>query len=66
MTSKKVLKQKKVKKPRKRYEKRKTLLKSKDMKIFGINAAGIKSKLKSFNEVITRINPKIWMVQEKS
>ena len=32
--------------------------------VFGINAAGIKSKLKSFDEVLKKLNPKIWMVQE--
>ena len=34
------------------------------MKIFGINAAGIKSKTKSFNEILKRLKPKIWMLQE--
>ena len=64
IVNKKVLKQKKRKKVRKRNEKRKTILKCKNIKLFGINAAGIKSKLKSFNEVLKRIEPKIWMVQE--
>ena len=34
------------------------------MNIFGINAAGIKSKTKSFNEILKRLKPKIWMLQE--
>ena len=54
----------KKKKTRKRFEKRNKVMKYKDMKIFGINAAGIKSKLKYFNKVLTRMAPKIWMVQE--
>ena len=33
-------------------------------KIFGINAAGIKSKIKSFDDVISRLKPQIWMVEE--
>ena len=35
-----------------------------DFKIFGINCAGIKSKLKTFNNVLNRIQPKVWMLQE--
>ena len=34
------------------------------LKIFGINAAGIKSKIKSFDDVINRLKPQIWMVEE--
>ena len=34
------------------------------MKIFGVNSAGIKSKLKSFDDILTRICPQIWMLQE--
>ena len=34
------------------------------LKIFGINAAGIKSKIKSFDDVIYRLKPQIWMVEE--
>ena len=33
-------------------------------KIYGINAAGIKSKLKSFEKVLNELNPTIWMIQE--
>ena len=33
-------------------------------RIFGINCAGIKSKLKTFNDVINRTKPKVWMIQE--
>ena len=61
---KKILKQKKPKRIRKRNEKRKKIIKYKEINFFGINAAGIKSKLKSFNEVLMRIKPKIWFVQE--
>ena len=57
------MKQKKCKKKRKRYEKRKNVI-SKSLKIFGINAAGINSKLKSFDETLNTISPQIWMVQE--
>ena len=40
------------------------MIASKSLKTFGINAAGINSKLALFNEVLTRISPQIWMVQE--
>ena len=53
-----------MKKIRKRSEKINKIVKSKDLKIFGINCAGIKSKLNSFNEVLTRLSPMIWMAQE--
>ena len=33
-------------------------------KIFGINSAGIKSKLKSFKIVLDKLKPTIWMIQE--
>ena len=39
-------------------------LKSKILKVFGINAAGIKSKMDSFNEVLSVLKPQIWMVEE--
>ena len=39
-------------------------IKHNNLKIFGINAAGIKSKLKSFDEVISRLKPHIWMIEE--
>ena len=32
--------------------------------IYGINAAGVKSKLKSFDRVLKKLKPKIWMMQE--
>ena len=38
--------------------------KFKTIKIFGANAAGIKSKLKSFDLVLKEVKPQIWMVQE--
>ena len=34
------------------------------MKIYGSNAAGIKCKLKSFDDMLVRLNPQIWMLQE--
>ena len=48
---------------RKRFHKR---VKSKlnYLKIFGINSAGIKSKSKSFEDVLRTLKPKIWMMQE--
>ena len=57
------MKQKKIK-IRKRYEKRQKIQKCENLKIFGINSAGIKSKIKSFNEVLSRMQPQIWMLQE--
>jgi hypothetical protein len=32
--------------------------------LYGINSAGIKSKIKSFEEVLSRLRPQIWMVEE--
>ena len=34
------------------------------MRLFGINAAGIKSKLDSFNEILSTLKPQIWMIEE--
>ena len=63
VVKKKLLKQKKCKKKRKRYEKRRKII-SKSLKIFCINAAGINSKLMSFNEILNNISPQMWMLQE--
>ena len=49
---------------RKRCIKRNKKLKNKTLKLFGINAAGIKSKIDSFNEILSKIKPHIWMVEE--
>ena len=32
--------------------------------MFGVNCAGIKSKLESLNDVLKRLNPQIWTLQE--
>ena len=63
MTKKKILKQKKSKKKKKLYRKRKKKG-SCPFKIFGINCAGIKSKIKTFDNVIKKVQPKIWTLQE--
>ena len=34
------------------------------LRIFGVNAAGIKCKLESFNDILQRLQPQIWAVQE--
>ena len=39
-------------------------MKNQVLKLYGINAAGIKSKTESFNNVLTNLKPHIWMVQE--
>ena len=49
---------------RKRAIKRPLKYTHNSLKIFGINAAGIKSKIKSFDDVIYRLKPQIWMVEE--
>ena len=49
---------------RKRGIKRHNKVNHKSLKIFGINAAGINSKLKSFNDVLSRLKPNIWMIEE--
>ena len=58
-----VLKQKNPQKTRKRMEKR---IKNKPMnlKMFGVNSAGIKCKLNSLNNILNRLKPQIWSVQE--
>ena len=38
--------------------------KSLQLKMFGVNAAGIKCKLDSFNDILNRVKPQIWAVQE--
>ena len=63
MTKKKILKQKKPRNKRKIYRKREKKENS-PFSIFGINCAGIKSKIKTFNNVIKKVKPKIWTLQE--
>ena len=64
MKNKKILKQKKGKKKRKRMEKRNHNIDKCEMKIFAANAAGIRCKIKSFDQIISNIAPKIWMLEE--
>ena len=52
------------KRKRKRNEKRQIRNKFKSLKIFGANAASIKCKLKSFDDILTRLCPQIWIMQE--
>ena len=49
---------------RKRGIKRHSKVKHNSLKLFGINAAGINSKIKSFDHVISRLKPHIWMIEE--
>ena len=49
---------------RKRCIKRNKNIKNQVLKLYGINAAGIKSKTESFNNVLTKLRPHIWMIQE--
>ena len=51
-------------KKRKRCENRKTNLISRTLNIFAANAAGIKSKYKSFEKVLLSLKPQIFMLQE--
>ena len=62
--NKKILKQKKGKKRRKRVEKRNYSMDTCELKIFAANAAGIRCKIKSFDQIIAKIAPKIWMLEE--
>ena len=62
--SKKILKQKKGKKIRKRSEKRKNKIEKFKLKIFAANAAGIRGKIQSFNHILVKMAPKIWMLEE--
>ena len=54
----------KQKKCRKRNKNGKNKIISKSVKFYGINAAGIKSKLKSFDNIISVLKPSIWAIQE--
>ena len=38
--------------------------KNNKLRMFGVNCAGIKSKLESLNDVLKRLNPQIWTLQE--
>ena len=49
---------------RKRSIKRKYLNENKSLKMIGVNAAGINSKLESFNAMLVKLKPQIWCVQE--
>ena len=51
-------------KRRKRCQTRKSKIVSKTLKCFAINAAGIKSKYKSFEKVLLSLKPQIFMIQE--
>ena len=53
-----------MKKIRRRSEKRMKTNKVKSLKMFGINCAGIKSKLNSFDDILKRLCPQIWTLQE--
>ena len=60
---KKILKQKKVKTKRKRTEKR-NMNKTAQFRMIGVNAAGIKCKLDSLNDILKRLKPQVWSIQE--
>ena len=49
---------------RKRNMKRSKNMKNEVLKLYGINSAGIKSKISSFNQVLSILKPHIWMVEE--
>ena len=49
---------------RKRAIKRNKKVKNEILKLFGINAASIKCKIDSFNEVLSRLKPQIWMIEK--
>ena len=49
---------------RKRCMKRNANTKNHILKLYGINSAGIKSKMQSFENVLSQLKPHIWMVEE--
>ena len=57
------IKYEKIRIKQKRFQKRKIKI-NQNVKIFGINCAGIKSKLKSFDAILKELKPTIWMLQE--
>ena len=58
-----IYKQKKHKIKRKRCQRR-NKIENDNFKVYAINAAGIKSKLISFESVLKNIQPSLWMLQE--
>ena len=48
---------------RKRNIKRTKKHENRNLRIFGVNAAGIKSKIESFNKVLCDLKPHIWIVE---
>ena len=44
--------------------KRNENIKRNSIKLYGINAAGIKCKTESFNDVLSSLKPQIWMIEE--
>ena len=63
LKNRKVLKQIKSKKKRKRTQIRHKE-KETPLKLFGINCAGLKSKLDSFDDILKRVKAQIWTLQE--
>ena len=63
LAKKKIIKQKKTRIRRKRFQPR-NRKQNNNLIIYGINAAGIKSKLLTFEAVLNKIQPSIWMTQE--
>ena len=49
---------------RKRAIKRNKKIKNNIIKVFGINAAGIKCKIDSFDTILSSLKPHIWMIEE--
>ena len=64
MTKKKVLKQKKIKKDKRKRYRKKNKNEITKFRISGVNAAGLKSKIESFNAILDRLEPQLWSVQE--
>ena len=47
-----------------RKERKRIKFKSKSLKVYGINAAGLLSKMESFENVLKEVSPSIFCIQE--
>ena len=48
----------------KRSKRKSKRIYNQSLRFFAVNAAGIKSKVKSLDDILSRLRPHIWMIQE--
>ena len=64
IANKKILRQKKGQMKHKRSKRKSKRIYNQSLRLFAVNAAGIKSKVKSLDDILSRLRPHIWMIQE--